>query len=134
MLSRHKCPFLARFRQVPVGAVAQVYLPLMGVSSSDVQVAESGTIVFAGGKYQPGPAGITGASISGETVMVSVRSRTCANYDPLGGSDYYWKRVGFLLISGRFFFNSRLAPACTTLPCTIPAALSSQQFSAGSRS
>ena len=64
-------PVLASF-QVPVGSVARVNMPLMGVAAADAVIYESSKPVFNKGKYVSGVAGVTGASVDGNEIVISV--------------------------------------------------------------
>jgi len=64
----------------PVGSSAVVYLPVPpGAAANELVIAESGTTIFSGGEYEPGPAGVVSAALSdgdvdGQFVVVNVGS------------------------------------------------------------
>ena len=60
-----------------------VQVPLLGSAVTDVTITEGGTVIFKGGAYVAGVAGITGAKVVGATVVVSH-----------GSGDYEFVRAG----------------------------------------
>ena len=58
--------------RIPVGSEAEVRIPELEMDP--VTLSESGHIIWQGGKYESGPAGITGVRKSGGTLMVDIGS------------------------------------------------------------
>jgi alpha-L-rhamnosidase len=71
--------------EVPAGSDSQLVVPLLGVDASKVTITEGGKTVFAGGAYQAGVDGITGAvaNRADGTIVVSH-----------GSGKYVFQRVG----------------------------------------
>src|ERR1035438_4220778 len=57
---------------IPVGSHAEVRIPELGLEP--VTLSESGHAIWKDGKYQGGPAGVTGARESDGTLVVEVGS------------------------------------------------------------
>ena len=55
---------------VPPGSDAQLVVPLLGAAAKDVVITEGSTAIFKDGAYVSGVAGITGASPSGDSIIV----------------------------------------------------------------